>query len=156
MGRRIDLSEKLTATIRAENVLEFTKGLTPALLASSIRGETRNVLRSVRIDGPRWFLHLLRRDRVADLLGSNFSISTRLMHQVNGYNEDFKSYWGEDGDLFVRVRNSGAKISGRLGYAIQWHLYHKRLEETPEHIEMYQALLNTTDYVRCKNGILKD
>ena len=111
--------------------------------------------RSVRVDGPRWWVHLLRRDRVSDLLGSNYSVSTRLMLQVNGYNEDFKSYWGEDGDLFVRIRNCGVRMFGRMGYAIQWHLYHKRLEETPEHVANYQALLKNTEYKVCENGIEK-
>ena len=59
------------------------------------------------------------------------------MLEVNGYNENFKSYWGEDGDLFVRVRNLGVKHYGLIGYAIQWHLHHKRLEETPEHVAGY-------------------
>jgi hypothetical protein len=40
-----------------------------------------------------------------------------------------------------------------IGYAVQWHLYHKRLEETPEHIEKVRALLQRTDYVECRNGI---
>jgi hypothetical protein len=126
-----------------------------ALVASSLRGETKNVFRSVRLDGPPWLTHLLKRDLVYDLLGSNYSISTRVMMQVNGYNEDFKSYWGEDGDLFVRVRNAGVKIDGKIGYAVQWHLFHQRLEETPEHIQVYQSLLNDREYRECKNGIRK-
>ena len=64
-------------------------------------------------------------------------------------------YWGEDGDLFVRVSNSGVSCTGKIGYAVQWHLYHDRLTETPEHIEMYRALLENTEYKRCKNGIKK-
>lgn len=155
MGRRVDLSEAFTKTVNAENVLQFNKGLTFDLLKSGLSGDTKNVMRSVRLDPPDWVLKLMKRDRVLDLLGSNFSISASVLHDVNGYNEDFNSYWGEDGDLFVRVRNSGVKFYGKIGYAIQWHLYHKRLEETPEHIEMYRALLGNNEYKRCKNGITK-
>ena len=155
MGRRIDLSPELTQQINPKNVFDFTQGLNGSLIWSGMKGETKNILRSLRLKGPDWLLHLLKRDRVFDLLGSNYSISTQVMKDVNGYNEDFKSYWGEDGDLFVRVRNSGIKIIGRIGYAIQWHLYHQRLEETQEHIEMYQKLLKDTEYKRCKNGIVK-
>jgi GT2 family glycosyltransferase len=141
--------------INVENVLEFNKGLNLDLFKSGLKGDTKNVMRSVRLDPPDWVLKLMKRDRVQDLLGSNFSISTSVLHAVNGYNEDFNSYWGEDGDLFVRVRNSGVKCYGKIGYAVQWHLYHKRLEETPEHIEMYRALLGNYEYKRCKNGITK-
>jgi predicted glycosyltransferase involved in capsule biosynthesis len=90
---------------------------------------------------------------VPDLLGSNFSISTKLLHEVNGYNEDFQAYWGEDGDLFVRVRNAGALIRGRKNFAVQFHLDHPRLEPKAEYQERYQALLKDRSYVRCLNGI---
>jgi glycosyltransferase involved in cell wall biosynthesis len=155
MGRRIDLGPRVTEEITPETVFEFQRGLGFPLLRSAFRGETRNVLRAVRLEGPAWLLKVTKRDRVHDLLGSNFSITTRTLFDANGYNEDFKSYWGEDGDLFVRIRNRGVKHYGIIGYAIQWHLHHKRLEETPEHIEMYRALLQDHDYVECRNGIRK-
>ena len=155
MGRRVDLSAELSRTITAENVLQFNHRFQWSLFESAVKGETKNVLRSIRLDAPRWITRLLKRDRVYDLLGSNFSISTQVLRDVNGYNEDFNSYWGEDGDLFVRVRNSGVSCTGKIGYAIQWHLYHERLEETPEHVEMYRALLKNKEYRRCKNGITK-
>lgn len=155
MGRRVDLSPELTAELTPENVLEFNRGLSMPLIRSALKGETKNVLRSWRLDVPAWVNRLMKRDRVYDLLGSNYSITTSVMHQVNGYNEDFKSYWGEDGDLFVRVRNSGVKQYGIIGFAVQWHLYHKRLVETPEHIAKYQDLLKDRDYKVCKNGIRK-
>ncbi|MBS1959413.1 MAG: glycosyltransferase [Bdellovibrionales bacterium] len=156
MGRRVDLSPELTAKITPENVLEFNHGLSGELVFSALKGQTQNVLRSVRLNTPRWLTHFLRRDRVYDLLGSNYSITTKIMHDVNGYNENFKSYWGEDGDLFVRVRNSGVKIDGQIGYAVQWHLYHKRLEETRDQVDNYRQLLKDIEYKRCKNGIVKD
>ncbi len=155
MGRRIDLGPRVTESITPDEVFRFQNGMSLPLFCSGLRGETRNILRAVRLEGPRWLLRLMKRDRVHDLLGSNFSISTRTLIEVNGYNEDYKSYWGEDGDLFVRIRNRGVEIDGLIGYAIQWHLYHKRLEETPEHIAKYRELLENLDYVECPNGIRK-
>lgn len=155
MGRRVDLSPKLSEAITPSNVTEFNRGFNLKLLSSGLKGETKHVLRSVRLTGPKWLLHFLKRDRVFDLLGSNYSIQTQTMHDVNGYNEDYQSYWGEDGDLFVRVRNRGVKLDGLNGYAIQWHLFHKRLDETKEHVERYRELLKQTDYIECKNGMRK-
>jgi glycosyltransferase involved in cell wall biosynthesis len=155
MGRRVDLSPSLTAKLNTQTLHQFTQGLSFKLIASSLKGETKNVLRSVRVAGPDWLVHLLKRDRVWDLLGSNYSVTTETLLQVNGYNEDFKSYWGEDGDLFVRLRNLGTQIYGRIGYAIQWHIFHKRLDETKEHVDAYQSLLMDTSYTVCENGIRK-
>ena len=155
MGRRVDLGPELTAKITPGQVHEFQRGLGLDLIRSALKGETRNILRSVRLEGPKWLLKLLKRDRVHDLLGSNFSIHLKTLLEVNGYNEDFKSYWGEDGDLFVRVRNKGVKRYGVIGYAVQWHLYHRRLQETPEYVAAYQQLLGNTTYVECANGIVK-
>ena len=155
MGRRVDLSAQLTAQLNPDNVTIFNHGLNIELLKSAWKGETKNVMRSWRLTGPAWWLKALKRDRVYDLLGSNYSITTQTLNDVNGYNEDFKSYWGEDGDLFVRVRNSGVKHYGIIGYAIQWHLFHQRLEETKAYVDQYQALLKNTDYKVCPNGIKK-
>ncbi len=153
MGRRVDLSPALTQQVTNQNVNRFNQGLSWPLIWSALKGETKNVLRSFRLTGPRWLLHLLKRDRVFDLLGSNYSITTQTMFDVNGYSEDFKSYWGEDGDLFVRIRNRKIKFYGLIGYAIQWHLYHDRLEETEEYKQRYRTLLADSSYVECKNGI---
>jgi glycosyltransferase involved in cell wall biosynthesis len=155
MGRRVDLGPRVSVKINPQNIFQFQRGLGPTLVASGLCGETKNILRSVRIDGPPWLLKLLKRDRVYDLLGSNYSIDLNTLIEVNGYNEDYKSYWGEDGDLFVRVRNKGVKFFGVIGYAVQWHIFHERLKETPEHVKEYQLLLANKSYVECKNGILK-
>jgi glycosyltransferase involved in cell wall biosynthesis len=151
MGRRVDLGSEVSKKITPSNIKQFTAGLNFELIRSAIKGETKNIFRSVRLDAPEWVTKILKRDRVYDLLGSNYSITTQVMKDVNGYNEDFKSYWGEDGDLFVRVRNTGTKCIGKIGYAVQWHLFHERLTETPEHIEMYRALINNHEYRWCEN-----
>jgi glycosyltransferase involved in cell wall biosynthesis len=154
MGRRVELGPRISASITEENVTRFNHGVSFALLQSALQGDTPNASRAFRITNPL-VRRLLGRDNVPDLLGSNFSISRELLWEVNGYNEDYQAYWGEDGDLFVRLRNSGATIVGRKSFAIQYHLDHKRLDPAPEHVARYQELLKDTSYVRCKNGIAK-
>ncbi len=118
MGRRIDLGPNITSTITEENVLSFNQRPTWKLLQSIMGGETKNLSRAFRMQNTL-IQKLFKRHKVMDLLGSNYSISTDLMFEVNGYDEDYQSYWGEDGDLFVRVRNSGATIKDMKAYAIQ-------------------------------------
>ena len=155
MGRRIDLGPWLTQRVTEGNVLAWNSAIfPPGLLASYLKGETANLARAVRVTNPL-LQKLIRRDHVGDLLGSNYSISRELLWEVNGYDEDFKSYWGEDGDLFVRVRNSGAKLVGLKSYALQYHLHHKRLEPKREHEEIYEERLRNPGYRRCANGIFK-
>lgn len=155
MGRRIDLGPWLSGQISEQMIGDFQQGPSLLLLQSWLRGETHNLSRSLRICVP-WLQKLLRRDRVPDLLGSNFSVRRELLWRVNGYDEDFRGYWGEDGDLFVRLRNSGARILGLKSFAIQFHLDHKRLEPTPENLERYRSILRLKDYCRCPRGIVKD
>lgn len=152
MGRRIDLGPRLSEELTEASVPDFHRGLSIPLLRSWLRRETRNIGRAIRITSP-FLQKLLKRDRVADLLGSNFSIEASLLYAINGYDESFQSYWGEDGDLFVRARNSGATLRGLKGYAIQYHLHHERLDPTPEHEDRYRKRLADPEYRRCGRGI---
>lgn len=155
MGRRVDLGPELSVKISEDNVSDYNDGINVSLIRSQMNDDSRNVFRSIRI-APGCLRSLLKRDRVFDLLGSNFSISRELLFRLNGFNEDLKSYWGEDGDLFIRARNSGARLRGSKSIAIQLHVWHKRLEPTHEHVAHYERMLGNTEYKRCARGIFKD
>lgn len=155
MGRRIDLGPRISASLSTPMIPEFQKGLSLPLLRSWWAGETKNLSRAIRVANPT-LQKLFRRNTVKDLLGSNFSVSRPALWDVNGYNEDFQSYWGEDGELFVRLRNTGVRIFGLKSYAIQFHVHHKRLEPTKEHESLYDRLLADHQYKRCTRGIFKN
>ena len=153
MGRRVNLGPQVTQMYTEANVTRLNHGLSWQLLQAAWRKDVEDPNRAIRISPP-WLRRLLGRDRVPDLLGSNFSISNMLLRKINGYNEQYKHYWGEDGDLFVRARNSGAEIRGSRSIAIQYHLYHKML--TPDPVAMdnyYKVLLPGRDYKYCEQGI---
>lgn len=154
MGRRVNLGPKVTQTYTEENVTRRNHGLPWCLIRAAWQKDIENPNRALRI-GPFWLRRFLRRDRVPDLLGSNFSISNTLLRRINGYNEQYRHYWGEDGDLFVRARNSGAAIRGSLALAIQYHLYHKPLEPDPVAMEnYYRVLVHDRNYQYCAEGIV--
>ncbi|MFZ5629983.1 MAG: glycosyltransferase [Spirochaetota bacterium] len=153
MGRRVNLGPEVTQTYNETNVTQLNYGLPWRVIRAAMKGDVEDPNRGVRI-GPRWLRQVLGRNKVPDLLGSNFSISNTLLRKVNGYNEEYKHYWGEDGDLFVRARNSGAEISGSRSIAIQYHLYHKMLNPDPVAVEnYYKVLLPGRDYNYCSQGI---
>lgn len=153
MGRRVNLGPTVTQTYTEENVTRLNYGLPWRVIWAALKGDVEDPNRGVRI-GPQWLRRLLGRDRVPDLLGSNFSISNTLLRKINGYNEEYKHYWGEDGDLFIRARNSGAEIRGSRAIAIQYHLYHKMLTPDPVAMEnYYKVLLPNHDYKYCAQGL---
>jgi len=155
MGRRVELGPKLSATLDENSVLDFNRSRGLQLVWSGLTGDTHAWLRGYRIGNER-LRALLGRDNVPDLLGSNFSVSVELLREVNGYDEDYEAYWGEDGDLFIRLRNAGARLFGSKSLAIQFHLDHPRLEPKPEHQARYQEALGNRDYRRCRNGIVRE
>ena len=153
MGRRVNLGPQVTQSYNEQNVTHLNHGLPWRLVKAAWSKDAEDPNRGLRI-GFGWLRKVLGRDKVPDLLGSNFSISNKLLRQVNGYNEEYKHYWGEDGDLFVRFRNSGAQIAGSSSLAIQYHLYHKMLTPDPAAMEnYYKVLLPGRDYKVCAQGI---
>ncbi len=54
------------------------------------------------------------------LWGANFSISSKLFWEVNGYNEEFINQFGEDGNLQLRLWDKGIDTIGVKGA----HVYH--------------------------------
>lgn len=154
MGRRVNLGPQVTQTYNEDSVTGLNHGFPWHLFRAARKHDAEDPNRGIRI-GPAWLRAILGRNKVPDLLGSNFSIGNHLLKKINGYNEEYKHYWGEDGDLFVRARNSGAEIRGSRAIAIQHHLYHKMLTPDPVAMEnYYKVLLPGRDYKFCAQGIV--
>jgi len=113
---------------------------------------TRHLNRGLRL--PPWLRRLLRYDCVPDLIGCNFSATRAALERVNGFDEAHIGYGNEDGDLYIRLRNSGARIKGSKCYAVQWHLWHpeRSFQEGAENF-YNERLKNDRSSVRCKNGL---
>jgi hypothetical protein len=94
----------------------------------------------------------MRYGQPLDLLGSNFSLWKTDLLSVNGFNESLESYWGEDGDLFIRLRNSGIKPIGAKSLCIQYHVFHPRRTPSAHQVSLYQQLLNDHQYKWATKG----
>lgn len=153
MGRRTEGSAQFSNWLRRNADVMYSPEFYFRIFMDGLFGQTENYRRVFRIETP-WLQQLLKMDRVLDLLGSNFSIDRQLLESVNGFNEALNSYWGEDGDLFIRCRNAGAKIMGLKNYAVQVHLWHTRREPNPEAVKWYESALHSKEhYVRCDKGL---
>jgi GT2 family glycosyltransferase len=92
-------------------------------------------------------------DKPIDILGSNFSAWKSDLVEVNGFNEALEAYWGEDGDLFIRLRNVGKKSRSAKGLCVQYHLFHKRREPSAENQARVSELLKRSDYKWATQGL---
>jgi glycosyltransferase involved in cell wall biosynthesis len=155
MGRRVDLGKAVSDRFRREKQTSPSVRFWVELLLSQRAHDTpsRNVHRAVRIHSES-LAKTLGCLKVPDLLGSNFSIDRELFIKLNGFNEALKHYWGEDGDLFVRARNSGAEILGRKNYAVQFHLWHPLRSPAPGAEEEYRRRVEQDhETTRCDAGL---
>lgn len=152
-GRRVDLSPSLTSAITADFIAHG--GLdspTLSLICDGIWGETENWKRAFRVRAP-WLRSLLKYDRPLDILGSNLGVWREDLVAINGFNEALQSYWGEDGDLFIRLRNSGRIAIGAKNICIQYHLFHPRRVPDPANVAAYEKMLRDTQYRWCEKGL---
>jgi glycosyltransferase involved in cell wall biosynthesis len=155
MGRRVDLGEEVSNWIRKNPLKRFSAEFYVRLALSAFGDKpTSGVRKGFRILN-RSLAKFAGSFKVTDLLGSNFSIDRDTLFRVNGFNETHEHYWGEDGDLFVRVRNIGAAIIGRKNIAIQYHLWHSRREPKPDAEAQYKKSLEDRSYTFCKNGLVQ-
>ena len=60
---------------------------------------------------------------------------------------------GEDGDLFVRLRNLGRAAINAKGLCVQFHVFHKRREPTRANVEWYDRMLKDSTYVWAEKGL---
>ena len=94
---------------------------------------------------------IFKAGHVHDLLGANFSLPRDMMDLINGFNEDYQR--GEDGDIFVRLRNSNIKIIGMKYFAVMYHQWHQRgdYQYVDNH---YKELLKKTAYTWAEKGLV--
>jgi len=59
-------------------------------------------------------------------LGGHYSIHRKDIERVNGYDENFKGWGGEDEDLGIRLVKAGIYCRSAIRYAKVLHLYHPR------------------------------
>ena len=149
-GRRVDLGSFISRKIVLNEVSrgQFDRLSVRFLLSLFLSGLIKDSIglkRALRITHPR-LRRILGYDRSLDMLGSNFSAWKEDILKVNGFNESLESYWGEDGDLYIRLRNSGKIGIGAKALCIQYHVFHPRRAPSLKNTERYQTLLGDTEY----------
>lgn len=152
MGRRVELSRKISSTLTLENYHQKLSLCSLKYLFSIISGETHGGLRCLSIYN-KFFRMALSANSVKDLLGANYSLPRKKMYEINGFNEDTDSLGvTEDGDIFVRLRNTGTLLLGMKYFAPMFHKYHGRDSRVASE-KYYQEILKDLNYIYSKNGL---
>ncbi len=155
-GRRVELGKIITQKILKEKINSRSlEKMSRELRKSCFKKDSSNFHRAFPVENK-----ILRKiagwNRVGDIQGSNLSLYKKDLIEVNGFNEDLKNYWGEDGDLFLRLRNSRFSIKSVKNLAVQYHLFHKRLPPDKKMMKWYyDSVENDYTYRICKNGLKK-
>lgn len=145
-GRRVMLSEKLTAQLREEK--QFN-GL--SLLALFLGGA-----KAIKegIYSPFFTLNFKERG----LKGCNWGIKKEFLLHINGFDEVYvHATVGEDDDVEWRLKEIGLQKYSMKNKAIVYHLHHKRTynqEGTRINQKLMQERVESKQFV-CKEGIKK-
>lgn len=123
VGRRVYLSERASNRLSPGEVRAGKlEKMTMTLLVDAWLGKGSHWDEGVLMDSS--FLRALVERRKPSMLGSVCSLEKSLFEEINGFNEDFVSYGGEDVELEYRLRLAGARFKWVRHQAIQYHLFH--------------------------------
>lgn len=150
MGRRVELGAGLTSQLVVENYRKKLMSIfSVPLFLSCLKKDSRSYLRKFSFANPVLRM-VLKANNVYDLLGCNFSLNKKSMLLINGFNDEYQR--GEDGDIFVRLRNTGHKLIGMKYFAVMYHLYHERGDY--QYVDdNYEKIIQLKDYKRAQKGL---
>lgn len=147
-GRRVYLSEKLTAKLKPENIrggfmtsLAFYR----EVWLDSLRKKSKHAEESIRL--PTSLYRLLPR-KTRGILGCNFSLHKQDLLEVNGFDMRYEAPGhGEDTEIELRLKWAGKKVKLLKFQAIQYHLYHRKLERESNNPAIFKEVLKNKEAV---------
>lgn len=124
-----------------------------------LRSITRKDLRKLAVrDWKARFYRLLNHRDKPKLAGGNIGIWRSDYERVNGYDENFQGWGGEDDDLRRRLVRCGVKIGSILRWTRTYHLWHPPEPSAPKKASLgdnYGYLFRRGRLTRCRNGLVK-
>ena len=149
-GRRGRLGPRITPTITPEFVAGGGLEEWFGPVGKSARAhDSKKLARSVRLPYVvSWTIGLKPRK----LMGCNFSVPRAAFIEINGYDEEFDIYWGEDRELEARLKRLGLKMVPIINRACVFHLHHTESRMSAELHALRNAKI-ASERVRCEVGL---
>jgi glycosyltransferase involved in cell wall biosynthesis len=124
-----------------------------------VRWPTRRQMRAIsKRDWKSRFYQLIRHPSKPKLTGGNCGIWREDFERVNGFDENFEGWGGEDTDLGQRLRRAGSRIESILRWTYSYHLWHPPDATAPRRIRdgvNHQYLVHQPRLTKCVNGLVR-
>lgn len=154
-GPRVLLREEITEKIKNEELDISYLNNTLRLLFQSIVKKVSKPEQAFYFP-ERWLGHLQKIKKVWPY-GANMSMDKKDILDVNGFDEDFLGWGGEDINIVDRLKNNGLSQYGSVGRAIVYHLEHPIRSAHDGNDSYKETKLNKErNETFCKNGIYKN
>jgi glycosyltransferase involved in cell wall biosynthesis len=146
-GRRAYLSERLSQSLTVGKIQSgyLEKRFMFDLMADGIFGKSRQAFKGLYIRNG-----LLRRflnRSMKGVLGSNFSLYKQDIEAVNGFDERYAApAVGEDSDIELRLGWNRVKFRMVKNIAVQYHIFHKKLERPGMNLEVFESVKRSGQY----------
>ncbi len=154
IGRRVETSERWSKTLTLEKVTsgEFERyGLDEWI--DGFKGRSLRVEDGIRM--PSKFVRKLLLRNVRGMLGSNFSVETKHLEAINGFDELYNGPGcGEDSDIQFRLSLIGVTGKSLRNLAIQYHIWHPRTKVSQACWDRFEEVKKTNN-PRCNVGLEK-
>jgi glycosyltransferase involved in cell wall biosynthesis len=155
LGRRVEASERWSRALTLDKIQsgdferygwgEWMDGL---------RGRSLRVEDGIRI--PNITLRTLLFRNVRGMLGSNFSIATKDLVAINGFDELYDGPGcGEDSDAQYRLSLIGVTGKSLRNLAIQYHIWHPPTKVSDACWDRFEAVKKTGE-PRCRVGLVHE
>lgn len=141
-GRRVNISQHLTSWLTPERIRAGALGTSFTLrtIWDSLTGETRDAEKGIYL--PSKAFEKVFPQNFRGLLGCNFSLYKQDLLDINGFDERYQApAVGEDTDPELRLRWAGKKFKSVKNYAIQYHLYHRKLDRPNQNQQILAQVL---------------
>ena len=106
----------------------------------------------------RFYNFIRHRRKPYKLRSGNFSLWRQDFECVNGFDENFEGWGGEDDDLGRRLRRAGVRLQSIVGSTHSYHLWHPRDVTAPNKVKLAantKYLWRKKLLARCDNGLVK-
>jgi glycosyltransferase involved in cell wall biosynthesis len=105
-----------------------------------------------------WFYSLIRHSNKPRCKGGDLGVMRSDLERLNGFDENFRAWGGEDDDFGFRLRNAHMRLKYIMNSTRSYHLWHPPAPSRPDRLrngENEEYLHRPVRLTRCMNGLRK-
>jgi len=152
-GRRVELGPEVSSGL-VEGRIPLEK-LTDMgwVFSRDLVGKLDSGRYAVRFPG--WIVRSWNARTAGGAMGANLGVWRDDLVRVNGFDNEFEGWGGEDDDLVWRLQASGVREQSVRGRAVVFHLHHEPREAARDNSARFAERRRTGEY-RVRSGIVDD